>query len=186
MEPSFYDFLVIGFNHVIPLGFDHILFILTLFFLSSDLKKAAIQCTVFTIAHSISLGLTATGIVINQPSIVEPLISFSILYTSLEIIIGNKINRLHYLVLFVFGLVHGMGFASVLIEQNSLSNHLISSLLAFNVGVELGQLAIVLAIYFIVKLLFIKQPWYYQRIVFPFASITGCIAIYWTIERILQ
>jgi len=184
--PSFLHFVQLGFTHVIPLGFDHILFILTLFFLSSDLKKAIVQCSVFTIAHSISLGLTATGIIINKPSVIEPLIALSILFTSLEIIIGNKITRWHYLVLFLFGLVHGMGFAGALLEDSNVSTQLISSLLGFNLGVELGQLLVIMFIYFIINNWFKHQSWYYSKVVYPFAAGCGCIAIYWTIVRIVQ
>ena len=177
-------YLSIGFTHVIPLGFDHILFILSIFFLNSDLKSVIIQCSVFTVAHSISLGLTAAGYIIPDSKIVEPLIALSIVFTSVENIVHQNINPWRLIIIFLFGLIHGMGFANALREVGLPSANFLSSLLSFNVGVELGQITIILLAYFLVGKWFGNKVWYKERIVFPISSIIACVALYWAIERI--
>ena len=77
------DYLSLGFTHVLPLGFDHILFILCLFFLNSNVRSVVLQCTVFTIAHSITLGLTAANIILPPSVWVEALIAFSIVVAAI-------------------------------------------------------------------------------------------------------
>ena len=178
-------YLQLGFTHVIPLGFDHILFILTLFFLSSKIKSVIIQCSIFTAAHSLSLGMAASGFIIPNANIVEPLIAVSILFTAIENIVHDKINRWRIAMIFGFGLIHGLGFANALKEIGLPKNQFLSSLLSFNIGVELGQITIVFAAYFLIGKWFSNKIWYKERIVYPISSIIGCVALYWTIERIL-
>ena len=173
-----------GFTHVIPLGFDHILFILSIFLLNSDLRPVIIQCTVFTVAHSLTLGLTAAGLIMPDSKIIEPLIALSILFTSIENIIHHKINPWRLIIIFGFGLIHGMGFANALKEIGSSDSSFITSLLFFNIGVEFGQIAIICLAYFLISKWFSKKSWYNERIVYPFSCIIGCIALYWIIERI--
>ena len=115
---SIFTYFQLGFSHVIPLGFDHILFILTLFFLSSNIKTLLIQCSVFTLAHSLSLGLAALGLIIPNATIVEPLIALSILFTAIENIVHDKINPWRLVLIFGFGLIHGLGFAKALNEND--------------------------------------------------------------------
>ena len=174
-----------GFTHVIPLGFDHILFILCLFFLSSKIKSVVIQCSVFTIAHSLSLGLAASGLIIPNASIIEPLIALSILFTAIENIISNKVNPFRIIIIFAFGLIHGMGFATALKEIGIPKEQFIASLLSFNFGVEIGQIVIISTAYFLISKWFSDKIWYKERIVYPISSTIGCIALYWTIERLL-
>ena len=178
-------YLQLGFTHVIPLGFDHILFILTLFFLSSNTKTVLIQCSVFTLAHSLSLGLAAAGWIVPNSNIVEPLIAISILFTAIENIVHDKINPWRIALIFGFGLIHGLGFANALKEIGLPKNQFLSSLLSFNIGVELGQITIILAAYFLVSQWFSDKIWYKERIVYPISSIIACVALYWTIERII-
>ena len=174
-----------GFTHVIPLGFDHILFILTLFFLSSNTKTVFIQCSVFTLAHSLSLGMAASGFIIPNANIIEPLIAVSILFTAIENIVHDKINPWRIALIFGFGLIHGLGFANALKEIGLPKNQFLSSLLSFNIGVELGQITIIFAAYFIISKWFSKKIWYKERVVYPISSVIACIALYWVIERIL-
>ena len=174
----------LGFAHVIPLGFDHILFILSIYFLNSNVKSVIIQCSVFTIAHSFSLGLTAAGYIIPNTRIIEPLIALSILITSIENIVHSNISPYRLIIIFIFGLVHGMGFATALKEIGVPQNNFISALLSFNIGVEFGQITIILLAYFLVSKWFSKKVWYKEIIVYPLSSVIGCIALYWTIERI--
>jgi hypothetical protein len=180
----FNQYFELGFTHVIPLGFDHILFILSIFFLNSDVKSVLIQCFVFTIAHSISLGLTASGALLANSNIIEPLIAISILYTSIENIILDNINKFRLIIIFLFGLIHGMGFASALKENGLPPFNFLEALLSFNIGVEIGQITIILFAYFFISKWLNKKEWYKNRIVYPISTVIGCIAIYLTIERI--
>lgn len=179
------QYLQIGFTHVIPLGFDHILFILSIFFLNSDIKSVIIQCSVFTLAHSVTLGLTAAGYIAPDTAIVEPLIALSIVFAAIENIIHQRINAWRVLVIFVFGLIHGMGFASALKETGIPEAHFAIALLFFNLGVEAGQVTIILCAYFFIAKWFKNKPWYRNRVVYPISSAIACVAIYWTIERIM-
>ena len=181
---TLFNYFELGFLHVIPLGFDHILFIVSLFFLQSNLKKLLLQCSVFTLAHSISLGMAATGCIIPNPEIIEPFIAITILITSLENILLTQINRWNLLLIGAFGWIHGMGFATAISEQGFPKNTFISSLFCFNLGVELAQIMILILLYFLISKPFGKMIWYRERIVLPISSMSACIAIYWTIERI--
>lgn len=178
-------YLQLGFAHVIPMGFDHILYILSLFFLSSNLKKVLLQCSVFTFAHSLSLGLAATGFIMPNASIIEPIIAASILFTAVENIIHSELNVWRIFLIFGFGLIHGLGFANALNEIGLPKNQFLTSLLSFNLGVELGQITVILVAYFLISKWFNNKSWYKERVVYPISSIIGCIALYWAIERIL-
>ncbi len=177
------DYLYLGFTHVIPLGWDHILFILCLFFLNDKIKIVILQCSIFTIAHSLSLGLTAAGIVFPNTQYIEVLIAASILFTAIENIMYRNLNPFRLIFVIIFGLIHGMGFATALKEIGIPKEQFISTLLSFNIGVELGQLTVILIAYFTVSKWFSKKTWYLERIVYPISSIIACIALYWTIER---
>jgi len=179
------QYLQLGFTHVIPLGFDHILFILSLFLLNSNLKSVLIQCSIFTLAHSIALGLSAAGYIVPNPLITEPLIALSIVFTSVENIVRDTISKWRLPVIFVFGMVHGMGFAGALKDAGIPANNFITALLSFNVGVELGQIAVLLLAWGLVGKWFSQKSWYKKRIVYPASTMIACIAMYWFIERIL-
>ena len=182
---SLFLYFQLGFTHVIPLGFDHILFILTLFFLSSKIKTILLQCSVFTLAHSLSLGFATAGFFIPNAKVIEPLIAASILCTAVENILHSKLNNWRIFIVFAFGLIHGLGFATALKEIGLPKEQFFSALFSFNLGVELGQFVIVFAAYFLVAKWFSNKNWYKERIVYPISSIIGCFALYWTIERIL-
>ena len=184
MENSI-KYLQLGFTHVIPLGFDHILFILSIFFLNSKLKSVVIQCSVFTVAHSLSLGLATAGFIIPNSNYIEPLIAISILFTAIENIVSQKVNTWRLLIIFGFGLIHGLGFATALSEIGIPKKEFFSSLLSFNLGVELGQITIILLAYFLISKWFSDKIWYKERIVYPVSCCIGCVALYWTIARIL-
>lgn len=180
-----FQYLKLGFSHVIPLGFDHILFILTLFFLSSKIKTVVLQCSVFTVAHSLSLALCASGLILPNSNVIEPLIALSILFTAIENIVQDKINPWRIVIIFSFGLIHGMGFANALSAIGLPKNQFLTSLLSFNLGVEIGQISIILGAYFLISKWFSDKIWYKNRIVYPISSLIACVALYWTIERIL-
>lgn len=188
MEQSFpqiaVEYFQLGYTHVLPNGFDHILFILGIFLLNSNLETVIIQCSIFTLAHSITLGLTATGYIMPETRVIEPLIAISILFVAVENIFHNKINPWRLVIIFLFGLVHGMGFATAIKDIGLSQNHFLGSLLFFNVGVEFGQITIIILAYFTFAKWFNKKEWYNIRIVYPFSCLIGCIALYWTIQRI--
>lgn len=182
----FSEYISLGFNHVIPLGFDHILFILCIFFLNSELKSVLLQSAVFTIAHSLTLGLTACGWILPNSYYVEVLISLSILLTALENLIHSKVNTWRILVIFLFGLIHGMGFASVLTQIGIPKENFILTVLFFNLGVEFAQIVILTSVYYLIAKYFSLKPWYKARIVYPISTVIACIAIFWTIQRLIS
>jgi hypothetical protein len=179
-------YLQLGFVHVLPLGFDHILFIICLFFLNKNIKAIIVQCSIFTLAHSLSLFISISGIITISPTIIEPLISLSILITAIENIVTEQPKKWLGIIIFIFGLIHGMGFAKALNETGISKDHFITSLLSFNVGVELGQITILLLAYFAVGKWFADKKWYRKRIVYPASSLIACIAVYWTYIRLLN
>jgi hypothetical protein len=176
-------YLKLGFTHIIPLGLDHILFVVCLFMLNPKLKSVIWQATAFTVAHSITLGLAMYGYITPPSSIVEPLIALSIFYVAVENILTEKLKPTRVLVVFLFGLLHGMGFAGVLTELGLPSKEYATALISFNVGVELGQIAVIIGCWALVGVWFSKKPWYKKRIVIPVSAVIAAIALYWTIER---
>ncbi|MGB3074706.1 MAG: HupE/UreJ family protein [Chitinophagales bacterium] len=176
-------YLKLGFRHIIPYGTDHMLFILSIFLLSSNLKNVIWQATAFTIAHSITLGLAMYGVITPPSEIIEPVIALSIVLVALENIITSELHPWRILIIFLFGLVHGMGFASVLIGLGLPQKEFLTGLITFNVGVELGQITIILLAYFLFGKWFGQRSWYRKRIVIPLSLCIAIIAMYWTVER---
>ena len=137
------QFIEIGFAHVIPMGLDHILFIVGMA-LSTLLWRRLIKLvTIFTVAHTITIALAMLDIVNIPPSIVEPLIALSIAYIAIENLVLSSNHRREEVVVLIFGLIHGMGFASMLREFKMTTENFLPTLVGFNVGVELAQLLIV-------------------------------------------
>ena len=182
---QFTNYMKVGFIHIVPKGLDHILFVVGLFLLSSQLKPLLIQITSFTLAHSVTLALGIYGVIAISPAIVEPLIAASIIYICIENIFADKHSRWRPILIFLFGLLHGLGFASVLQEVGLSSSNFITSLVAFNIGVELGQLSVIAACFLLVGMWFRNKPWYRQRITIPMSIIIAIIASYWLVERTL-
>lgn len=177
-------YLGLGYKHILPLGLDHILFVLSLFLLSPKLKPVLWQASAFTLAHTITLGLTVYKVIVPPAAIIEPIIALSIMYVALEnIFFAGKLKNSRIGIVFLFGLVHGMGFASVLNEIGLPQNAYLSSLIMFNIGVELGQITVILAAYFLLARWFSTKPYYRSRIVIPISAIIALIALYWAIER---
>jgi hypothetical protein len=179
-----WTYLKLGFTHILPLGIDHILFVLGLFFLSPQLKPLLQQITCFTIAHTLTLGLSVYNVISLPSYIVEPVIAASIIYVAIENIYSSKLSRWRLLIVFVFGLIHGMGFAGVLKELGLPKSQFLNALITFNIGVELGQIAVVLGAFLLVGLWFKSTGWYHKRIVVPASLFIAVIAAYWTVERI--
>jgi hypothetical protein len=180
-----WEYLKLGYTHILPLGLDHILFVLSLFLLSARLKPLLWQATAFTVAHSVTLGLSMYHIINPITNIVEPLIALSILYVALENILFPRLKVVRIGIVFLFGLIHGMGFAGSLGQLGLPQYAYLLSLIMFNAGVELGQLTIILLAYFILARNFGNLPNYRKIIVIPLSAVIVCIAGIWTIQRIL-
>jgi HupE / UreJ protein len=182
--PVFGRFIVSGFEHIIPKGLDHILFVLGLFFFSLRMWPLLGQITAFTLAHTITLALASLQIVSIPASIVEPLIAASIVYVAVENIFGGKVGPLRIAVVFGFGLLHGLGFASVLSDVGLPEGRFLVALVGFNIGVELGQLAVIALAFVLLALPFGRQPWYRAAIAIPASCAIAAIGAWWTFERV--
>ena len=178
------QYLSIGFVHILPKGLDHIFFVVGLFLLSARLAPLLWQVTAFTFAHTVSLALAALGVVSIPAQIIEPVIALSIAWIALENLITDRLRLWRPFVVFAFGLVHGLGFAGVLDEIGVSPDHFLTSLVAFNLGVELGQLAVI-ALCFVVVGWMMRWQWYRAAIVRPASLVIAAVAIYWAIERAL-
>lgn len=179
------DYTALGFTHIVPKGLDHILFVLGLFLLSLRMAPLLIQVTAFTVAHTLTLGLSVYGVVSLSPAVVEPLIAASIAYVAIENVVTPTLKPWRALVVFGFGLLHGMGFAGVLQEIGLPHGQFVPALVSFNVGVELGQLTVILLAFLAVGVWGRNRPWYRPRIVIPASSIIAAVGLFWTVQRVL-
>ncbi len=179
----FRDYLVIGFTHILPKGLDHILFVIGLYLLSTRLSTLVWQVTAFTVAHSITLALAMLGIVSLSPSIVEPLIAASIVYIGIENAVTSRLQRWRPGIVFGFGLLHGLGFAGVLTDIGLAPAEFVTGLVAFNVGVELGQLAVIAGCFLVAGLWFRHKDWYRTVITNPASVLIAAIGAWWFVER---
>lgn len=180
---AFFSYVPVGFDHILPKGLDHILFVLGLFFLSTHLRPLIWQVSAFTLAHTVTLALGAAGWVSVPGSIVEPLIAASITYVAVENIFTSGLSRWRPVVIFGFGLLHGLGFASVLSEFGLPEGQFLPALIGFNIGVELGQLTVI-AIVFVVVGWAIKRAWYRRAIAIPASCVIAAVGAYWFVERV--
>lgn len=183
----FWRFVVEGFEHIVPKGLDHILFVIGLFLFSQTWRPLLSQITAFTLAHTVTLGLATLGFITIQPTqmwLVEALIAISITYVAIENIFRPKLGWWRMVVVFVFGLLHGLGFASVLGDLGLAKEQFLLSLIAFNVGVEFGQLAVVAGAIFLLTLPFGRSTRYRKFVVIPGSIAIALIGFWWTIERI--
>ena len=172
-----------GFVHVLPLGLDHILFVLGIFLLSRRWKPLLLQVTMFTLAHTITLGLATLDIVNVPIKPVEIVIAASICVVALQNIFRPVYTNDRLVIIFVLGLIHGLGFASALSDLDLNPTALIAGLLGFNIGVELGQLAVLL-IAWVLTLPFIQKEEYRRFIVIPVSLCITIMGAYWVIERL--
>lgn len=180
---TFAYFLPIGFEHIVPEGLDHILFVLGLFLLSPRVRPLLAQVTAFTVAHSITLALASLGVVRLPPSVVEPVIALSIAFVAIENMLTKKPHAWRWIVVFIFGLIHGLGFAGALSDVGLPRERLVSAIVGFNVGVELGQLAVI-AIAALALAWWRDRKWYRPWVSMPISGIIAAVALFWTVERI--
>ena len=184
-------FLKIGVQHILPGGTDHILFVLALFLASQNIRSLITQISVFTVAHTVTLGLTAAGVISLPDRIVEPLIAASIAFVAIENLWTNEASRWRLFVIFGFGLFHGMGFARFVREIGLPPEQFWPSLIGFNIGVEIGQLSVV-AVAFVAglgvkrALALAQAPYTYRQVaVIPLSVIIAAIGLWWALTRSL-
>ena len=197
---SFVAYIPVGFDHILPKGLDHILFVLGLFFLSRQLGPLIWQVSAFTLAHTVTLALGALGLVNVPGSIVEPLIAASIVYVAVENIFTRGLTKSRPFIIFGLGLLHGLGFASVLGDFGLPEDQFIPALIGFNVGVEVGQLTVIAMAFVLIwlavlaarqgKLMGVEEMVTEYPVMFRALSMTGSliialIGVYWVIERTL-
>ena len=188
-KPTFWSvaatYIEIGFLHIVPRGLDHILFVLGIFLISMRLRHLILQVTMFTVAHSITLSLGAYGFISFPPRLIEPMIALSIVYVALENLLTDQLSRYRLPVVFGFGLLHGLGFASILTEFGLSEDLYLAALLWFNLGVEFGQLAILVGAYLSITIWF-NDPSRYRRIItIPGSALIAVVGAFWVIERIV-
>jgi hypothetical protein len=186
-------YLKLGYEHILPEGLDHILFVLGLFLLGNKLGPLLWQISAFTVAHTITLALSTYGIASLPSRVVEPLIALSIAYVAVENIWlsrrhetnapGRDMPWRRPVIVFCFGLLHGMGFAGVLSELGLPGDQFLTALLSFNVGVELGQLSVI-ALAFLAVGWFRDRPWYRNRITTPASALIAIIGAFWFVQRL--
>ena len=180
-----WTYLVLGFEHIVPKGLDHILFIVGIFLLSPRLRPLLWQVSMFTLAHTITLGLSVAGYIDWPSYIVEPLIALSIAYIGIENIVQKNLHTHRLLLVFVFGLLHGMGFAQILQEFGLPADAFLIALISFNVGVEIAQLAIILLGMLGVSIGLHNPSRYRQWVVIPGSLMITMIGLYWAYERLM-
>ena len=174
------QYLLLGFTHIVPKGLDHILFVVGLFLLTTRIKPLLAQVTAFTLAHSITLGMTMYGIVSLSPRIVEPAIALSIAYIAIENLMTTELKPWRVAVVFAFGLLHGMGFAGVLRELGLPRREFLTALVSFNAGVEGGQLFVIA----VAAIVFAKK--WRARLVAPASLAIAAMGIFWTVQRLIS
>ena len=178
-------YLRLGFRHIVPEGADHILFVLGLFFLGITWRKLLSQTTVFTVAHATTLFLSTYGIFSLPSRYVEPAIALSIAFIAIENVVKPKLGPGRLAIVFGFGLVHGLGFASSLSDIPFPKTDFIVALLGFNFGVDLGQL-FVIALAFLAVGWFRNRPWFRRGIAIPCSLAIAAVGLFWGIQRIFH
>ncbi|HMH33364.1 MAG TPA: HupE/UreJ family protein [Puia sp.] len=176
-------YMRLGVLHIIPYGTDHILFITSLCLLSNRIKTILWQATAFTVAHSVTLALSMKNILMAPGAIIEPIIALSILFVAVENVLYRQLKPSRILIVFLFGLIHGMGFASVLNETGLPRNKFYTAILSFNAGVEIGQATIIVLVFLLIVIPFGKKAWYTKFVVYPVSAVIAVIAAYWFIKR---
>ena len=184
-------YIKIGIGHILPDGADHILFVLAVFLASTRLKALVWQISAFTVAHTATLGLAAAGFITPNSGVVEPLIAFTIAFVAIENLVFRDMTRWRPVVVFGFGLVHGLGFAGFFGELGLPPGQFWSALIGFNVGVEIGQLSVVLVAALLGSWIRrrLNDPdgtaRYRQLIAWPASLLIGLTGLWWGITRLL-
>jgi hypothetical protein len=185
-------YVTIGIGHIVPVGADHILFVLAIFLASTRLRALVLQVSAFTVAHTATLGLAASGVITPSPAVVEPLIAFTIAFVAIENVVFKDMTRWRPAVVFMFGLIHGMGFAGFFGELGLPPGQFWSALIGFNVGVELGQLTVIAGA--AILSLALRRALhdaagaarYREWVVRPASLLISLTGLWWGVTRLLQ
>ncbi|MFP7297186.1 HupE/UreJ family protein [Neobacillus niacini] len=179
---SWFSFFKLGMLHILT-GYDHLLFLLALLLRKQTFKQYAAIITSFTIAHSITISLAVLGVITLPSRFVESVIAFSIVYVALENIFRKEIRH-RWGLTFLFGLIHGLGFANILKEMNIPKSDLALALVNFNIGIEVVQLALVLLVLPLLTYMFkLKSS---GLIIKAVSIIVAALGGFWLIERIFS
>lgn len=171
-----------GFDHVVPHGLDHILFVLGVFLMTRAWRPLILQISTFTLAHTLTLWLASAGLVTLPGRIVESIIALSICVIALENVFHKRYTHWRLLIVFAFGLIHGLGFAGAMSTRIDSTSSLIVGLLGINLGVELGQLAVIAVA--LVATVWISDPdKYRQRVVIPGSLLIAAAGAWWVVQR---
>lgn len=182
-RPVFTAYFRLGLEHIVPLGTDHVLFVVGLFLSAPAFGPLAWQVSAFTVAHALTLGLATLGLVHAPSYVVEPLIALSIAAIAVDNVVERRFHWRRPLIVFAFGLLHGLGFAGALQSLGLPADDLVISLLGFNAGVEAGQLAVVAAL--LLALGWSRgRTWYRARVVVPSSIAIAAVGLYWAAQRI--
>jgi len=183
-------YIRIGIGHILPDGADHILFVLAVFLASVRVKALVWQISAFTVAHTVTLALAATGIITPSSGVVEPLIAFTIAFVAIENLVFREMTKWRPVVVFGFGLIHGLGFAGFFGDLGLPPGQFWSALIGFNVGVEIGQLSVI-AVAAVVGLALrraLRDPageaGYRSWIVRPGSALIGLTGLWWGVTRL--
>ena len=149
-----------------------------------NIKTILWQATAFTVAHSITLALSMKNIIVAPGQVVEPIISLSIMFVAIENMVTDRLKAWRIIIIFIFGLIHGMGFASVLNEIGLPPGKFFLSVFSFNLGVEIGQVSVILGVFTLIIKPFRNRLWYRKAILAPVSCCIAIMALYWTFSRI--
>ena len=184
-------YVTIGIGHILPDGADHILFVLAVFLASVRVSALVWQISAFTVAHTVTLGLAATGVITPSASVVEPLIAFTIAFVAIENLVFKEMTNWRPVVVFGFGLIHGMGFAGFFGELGLPPGQFWSALIGFNIGVEIGQLSVIAmaaVVGFGIRRA-LRDPagdaGYRSWIVRPASALIGLTGLWWGVTRLI-
>ena len=157
---------------------------LGLFLLGARLGPLVWQVSAFTVAHAVTLSLAVFDVVSLPARVVEPLIALSIVYVAVENLLTERLTPWRPATVFLFGLLHGLGFAGVLRELGLPAEERWLGLLTFNAGIEVGQLAVI-GVAFAAVGWCRRRPWYRRRVTIPASALIAAIGLLWTLERAL-
>lgn len=180
-----YSYIKLGYDHIVPIGLDHILFVVGIFLMTSRFRPLLSQVTMFTLAHSLTLALSVYGVLELPARVVEPLVALSIAYIGVENLYSREVRGRRLALVFGFGLLHGLGFAGALKEFGMPPGDYATALVSFNIGVELGQIAIVLSAFILFAGWFARQTWYRQAVVLPVSALISVVGGTWMVDRLM-
>ena len=176
-------YLGIGFQHVLPWGADHMLLIVAMVFSDSKFKSALINCTIFTMAHSLTLALAYFKWIHVNVAMVELGIALSIFTYAITSIQQQQIASWQFYIIGLFGLLHGLGFASALMAYDLPKSEQIVALFGFNLGVEFAQIIIIILLFTLIVRPFSKSNWYHGKLRLPILYSVAASGLFWAIQR---